>query len=330
MTRNLQRGDALALGLLVVAMAPTALGHATELSTAFHYTPILAVASSEGAPGDDAAAPSTTPASAAGDDNVEGAPTRTRLRSWELPPVTVVGEAPPGLRENELVGSYRQPRWTASRRFPTTRVYVIPEGKVEVEAWARGTFKNGESEWRFLQELEIGLPYRFQLDLYLRQDYSTDSGDLLWGGQFEVRWALADWGVIWGNPTLYFEYITLEGRPDKIEPKLLFGGGLGERWHWGVNLVAELELGGEEEYEYQVTSALSYTVLDSVFSVGIENILSLTDTKDNRGDFATSFVIGPSVQWRPVPPLTLNIAPLFGVTDDSPELQLWLNMGWEF
>src|SRR5262245_17120649 len=60
-----------------------------------------------------------------------------RLRSWELPPVTVVGESPSSLREEERIGPYGQPRWTAARRFPTTRVYVIPEGKVEVEGWAR-------------------------------------------------------------------------------------------------------------------------------------------------------------------------------------------------
>lgn len=253
-----------------------------------------------------------------------------RLRSWELPALTVVGEPVPTLREEERVGSYGQPRWTATRRFPTTRVYVIPEGKVEVEAWARGTFKNGQSEWRFLQEVEIGLPHRFQLDLYLRQDYDSETDDTLWGGQFEVRWALADWGEIWGNPTLYFEYITLADRPEKIEPKLLLGGEIAPGWHWGANFVAELELGGERENEYQVTTGLSWTVVDSVFSIGVEDIFTFADVKGSRGDFDTSFVIGPSFQWRPTPPMTINVAPLFGVTNDSPDVQLWFNMGWEF
>ncbi len=253
-----------------------------------------------------------------------------RLRSWELPPVTVVGEAPPGLREEELIGSYQQPRWTATRRFPTTRVYVIPEGKVEVELWARGTFDDGESQWRFLQEVEIGLPGRFQLDLYLREDYSSASGSTLMGGQFEIRWAFADWGRIWGNPTLYLEYILLDSRPDKIEPKLLLGGEVCEGVHWGANIVGEFELGGDYEFEYKLTAGLSYTVIDSTFSVGIENILTLADTESDRGNFATTFVIGPSFQWRPLAPLTINVAPLFGVTGGSPDVQLWLNVGWEF
>ncbi len=254
-----------------------------------------------------------------------------RLRSWELPPVTVVGEPSSSLREEDRIGPYGQPRWTATRRFPTTRVYVIPEGKVEIEGWARGTFaRDGSTEWRFLQEVEIGLPCRFQLDLYLRQDWDSESDDTLWGGQFEVRWALADWGVLWGNPTLYLEYIVLEQRPDKIEPKLLLGGEIAERWHWGMNFVVEFQLGGDRETEYQITNGFSYTVIDSVFSVGIEQRLILADEKNDRGDFSTSLVIGPSFQWRPLPPLTVNVAPLAGVTGGSPDLQLWINVGWEF
>lgn len=255
-----------------------------------------------------------------------------RLRTWEMPAVRVEGEAASSLREEDRVGSYRQPRWTTRRRFPGTRVYVIPEGKIEVEGWARGTFeRDGVTEWRFLQEIEIGLPGRFQLDLYVRQDYDTDSDDTLWGGQFEVRWALADWGVIWGNPTLYFEYLTLDQRPDKIEPKLLLGDEICERWHWAVNLVAELELSGEElEHEYAVTSGLSYTVVDDVFSIGVESVLSMVDVKEDRGDFSTTLVVGPSIQWKPLQPMTVNIAPLIGVTGGSPDAQVYVNVGWEF
>jgi len=54
--------------------------------------------------------------------------------------VTVEGERVPELFEEQRIGSYQQPRWTATRRFPTTRVYVVPEGKVEFEYWLRPTF----------------------------------------------------------------------------------------------------------------------------------------------------------------------------------------------
>src|SRR5258705_9911513 len=55
------------------------------------------------------------------------------LRTFELPAVTVVGEKQSELREEDRVGSYGQPRWTATRLFPGTRVYVVPEGKLEFE-----------------------------------------------------------------------------------------------------------------------------------------------------------------------------------------------------
>ena len=55
-----------------------------------------------------------------------------RLRSYEMPPITVEGKAP--LFEEDLIGDYSQPRWTAHRRFGETRIYVIPKGQVEFES----------------------------------------------------------------------------------------------------------------------------------------------------------------------------------------------------
>ncbi|HEV8604651.1 MAG TPA: transporter [Tepidisphaeraceae bacterium] len=254
-----------------------------------------------------------------------------RLRSFELPPVTVVAEKTSDFKEEDRIGSYAQPRWTATRRFTSTRVYVVPENKVEFEYWLRPTInKDGSTETRSLYELELGLPHRFQLDLYLRTDQDGDTGDMLLGEQIEVRWAFADWGKLPGNPTVYFEYVMLEDRPDKIEPKLLLGGQLAPRWHWGANLVAEIELGGPRSHEYQLTGALSYTLIDSKLSVGGESQLILTDIAGNRGNFTTEVLLGPSVQFRPLPQMTINFAPLVGLTDDSPDAQIYLNIGWEF
>jgi hypothetical protein len=253
------------------------------------------------------------------------------LRTFELPAVTVVGEKQSDLREEDRVGTYSQPRWTATRRFPSTRVYVVPEGKIEFEYWLRPTInKDGSTDTRSLYELEIGLPHRFQLDLYLRTDQEGDKGDMLLGEQIEVRYAFADWGKIPANPTVYFEYVMLEDRPDKIEPKLLLGGELAPRWHWGANLVAEIELGGSREHEYQLTGAVSYTIIDQKFSLGAESQLIMTDEAGNRGDFDTEVLLGPSMQFRPLPQMTINFAPLVGLTDDSPDAQIYLNLGWEF
>ena len=260
-------------------------------------------------------------------------PAGERLHSWEMPEIVVSEKREPALREEDLIGSYEQPRWTATRRFPTTRVYIVPEGKLELEYWLRTTFeKDGTTQYRSLYEAEFGLPHRFQFDIYFRNDQSSDTGELYNSEQLELRYALADWGVLPGNPTLYFEWIRHDTRdePNQIEPKLLVGGELAPRWHWGLNFVGEFQTGGELEREYSVRSGLSYTVLDAKFAAGAECQASFTDTKEDRGDYEKSVVVGPSVQYRPFPQMTINAAPLFGVTGDSPHAQVWFNCGWEF
>jgi hypothetical protein len=265
-------------------------------------------------------------------DNAVGVPGPggQRYKTYELPPVNVVGDKPSDLREEDRVGPYAQPRWTATRRFPNTRIYVIPEGKVEAELWFIPRFlKSGETNGRYLAEIEYGLPYRFQVDVYYRLDINN-AGDGQNGAQFEVRWALADWGKIWGNPTVYAEYIYHEHDADAVEFKLLLGDELAPRWHWGVNFVAELETGGEREYVYEVDGGISYTLIDQKLSAGAETKIEFATTQGGRGDYETSVMVGPSVQWWPMPRLSVNLAPLFGVSEDAPTARVYLNIGWEF
>ena len=71
---------------------------------------------------------------------------------------------------------------------------------------------------------------------------ATNSGDFHYQSfNVELRWALADWGKIWGNPTLYAEYKFADEHwgPDVYEFKLLLGDQFAPRWHWGVNFVWE-------------------------------------------------------------------------------------------
>lgn len=253
-----------------------------------------------------------------------------RPRSWEMPAVHQSGGPAPALREEERIGTYGQPRWTATRRFPTTRAYVVPEGKVEVELWGRATIEDDIVKYRFLQEIEFGLPYRFQFDFYFRQDLvdlETDTAGV--AAQFELRWALADWGRIWGNPTLYLEYILKDGSPDVIEPKLLFAGELAQGWHAALNLTLEHELSGEYEREWGVRGGVSYSLVDSRLGLGAEGVVNAVDVSGARGDFEWEVFLGPSLQWKPVDPLTINVVPLIGLLPEGPIAQLYLNLGVE-
>ncbi len=276
-----------------------------------------------------------------------GQPATYPVHPWEMEPidVTVPGERT-GLREEQLIGTYKQPRWTAKRRFPTTRVYVVPAGKMEFEWWFRYTAPfekpSKEREIRTQWEFEMGLGHHLQVDLYLVGQQIGQNQFAITREKAEVRWALADYGQIWGNPTLYLEYQhqsdvpgSGKAKPDTLEGKILLGGELSSRWHAGVNLQWERELWGTEADEFQVTGGLSYTVKDEEFHVGVEGYAELVDEKGSYGDFKEqSYLFGPSFMWSPVRPANLLFVPLFGVGVEDGKahgiFQAYIISGWTF
>jgi hypothetical protein len=234
-----------------------------------------------------------------------------------------------GGTEESLTGENQQPEWTAHRRFATTRVYVLPPWQVEFEQWWNGKFpREGTSEHLFQSEIEIGLPYRFQLDIYENVQHAV--GDTIAGNQIEARWAFAEWGKIPLNPTLYAEWKFNYSAPDAYEFKLLLGEQLAPRWHWGFNLFLERETGGDRKTEWGFTQAVSYTVVDGKLSVGLEMNYENTTAKGSRGKPENEFLIGPSVQWRPTSRTHLDLVPLFGATHDSPIVEPFIVFGIEF
>jgi hypothetical protein len=254
-------------------------------------------------------------------------------RSFERPAIVVEGQVPSGLREEDRIGDYRQPRWTSHRRFGETRVYVVPEGQVEFEYWLLPEFPDGggSTEIASQYELEFGLPNRFQIDLYVVSHQTGNDGPSVFDEKkFEVRHALADWGVIWGNPTVYLEWAARDQASDAVEAKLLLGDELAPRWHWGSNLVYEAETGGDREHNYEWTGGISYTVSDEKLSIGAEFKCAMADKKQDRGNFEQQLLIGPSLQFRPSPQSHIDLAPLFGVTDDSPDAKIYMIFGYEF
>ena len=272
------------------------------------------------------------PANAQG-PQLEAQRTDERPRTYDMPPVTVYGKAP--LRDDDRIGTYAQPRWTADRLFSETRVYVIPKGKVEFEYWLRtDTPKNKPTRVRQMFEAEFGLPGRFQLDLYAVRNKTGETGTAQFDTtQVELRWALADWGKLWGNPTTYWEWKQSSDGFDTAEIKLLLGGNIASGWHWGSNLVWEHEMGGAAETSNEWTVGISKTVRDRKASVGIETQLALVNERDRPGhrtDFETEFMIGPSFQFRPLPQIHIDIAPLIGVSDAAKRSKVFVVFGYEF
>ena len=256
------------------------------------------------------------------------------MGTWEMPPVTVYGSAP--LKEEDRIGDYAQPRWTAARRFGETRVYVVPKGMAEFEYWLiPETGRDGNTNMENMYEVEFGLPGRFQVDLYAVGDKTGPSGPMALDQQkAEVRWAFADWNRIFGNPTLYAEWTQVSNAADHVEFKMLFGGELASRWHWGSNLVWEHTAGDTFENSNEWTTGLSYTLKDMGVSVGMETQLALVNERIGPGlgrtPFSKEFLIGPSIQFRPLQRVHIDIAPLFGATTDASRAKTFVVMGWEF
>ncbi len=232
------------------------------------------------------------------------------------------------LTEERRVGSYGQPEWTTHRRFARSRLYVLPEGTLEFEQWYRGRIDRGEGpRHQFQSEIGIGLPNRIQLDLYETAEHEAGGPTKHVGFQFEARWALANWGELWGNPTLYAEYKLNHHGNDVAEGKVLFGDEFGSGWHWAMNLSGEQELGGAREFEGAITGALSYSVVDQVFSVGVEAEVQRVTEKGARSDPEYNVFLGPSLQWRPTPNTHVDLVPLFGLRDDDIDMTLFLIFG---
>jgi len=253
-----------------------------------------------------------------------------------LPEMIVTGTPPaetrPGwLAEEQLVGENQQPEWTTRRRFATTRIYVAAPWQFEFEQWWKGKFpREGKSDQLFQSEISMGLPYRFQVDLYENIEDPPDAGLRHQGVQVEARWALADWGKLFLNPTLYGEWkFNAHDEPDAYEVKLLLGDDIAPGWHWGFNVFYEQEVGGGRESECGFAQSLSYSLIDEKLSAGVEMNLERSSEPNLDGNPATEFLIGPSVQWRPTSRTHLDLFPLLGTTQDSPRVEAFVVFGIE-
>lgn len=234
--------------------------------------------------------------------------------------------------DEEAPGAYGQPEWLGARRFATTRAYIQQDPwEIGVEQWWRSRRDGGNWSHLFQEEIELGLPYRFQLDLYY--DWTLENHHAEYEDTaIELRWAFADWGKIPLNPTLYLEYkfVDPDRGGDVLEPKLLLAEDFGCGWHWAMNFVWEKERTDSQSEEWAVTQAISKTIIDSKLSVGLEMTYKWETAIGSRDNPEKQFNIGPSVQWRPTPESHIDVVTLFGTTKDGPDFEGWLVLGWDF
>ena len=232
----------------------------------------------------------------------------------------------------KLVGDYKQPAWTLVRKFPSTRVYVmVPPNNIMYEKWFDiRQRRNGPTQVRMRDEFAFGLGKRLELDLYLHTVYDGVSGDRTFGWRgfsWEVRYALADWGKIWGNPTLYFEHKFLNGR-EGIEPKLLLGDKIGRRGIWGFNAIYEANLGGnkeQQEREYAYTASYGKIINDDL-TLGVSHMFRYNDYEGTSKEF----YVGPLLQYRFNGHGYINIEHMPGLNEDAKKSRTIIIFGWKF
>src|SRR5438445_515440 len=258
----------------------------------------------------------------------------------------------------EVPSAYGAPPGFSRSRFSnTTQAYVLPPWAFFFgEIFEGQGFRHGPPDYRFTQEVEMGLPYRFGVAAEAQFERFNGGG----GAEtvsLEARWALADWNKIPLNPTLFAEYKfgvgTIrheeapppppgaggeeeEGGPPKVpdayEFRLLLAQAFGGRFEWAMNWFFEKENTGDRGREWGFSQAVMTPLFlpNERLKVGLEMEYKNVTTKDTRGDPLNSFVIGPTIAWKPTAATRLDVSPLFGCTDDSPIADVFVVFSWLF
>ena len=277
--------------------------------------------------------------------------------------VVVTAAGVPGAYE-EVPSAYgAPPEFSRSRFSNTVNAYVLPPWAFFFGELFEGQgFRHGPPDYLFTQEIEMGLPWRFNVAAEAQFERFNGGGGAR-SVSLEARWALADWNKIPLNPTLFAEYKfgvgTIrheeveppggeegggegegeeeeEGGPPKVpdayEFRLLLAQDFGEHVEWAMNWFFEKENTGDRGREWGFSQALMTPILlpNERLKIGVEMLYRNLTVKDTRGDPENIFVIGPSLSWKPSAHTRLDVSPLFGTTDDSPVADVFVAFSWLF
>ena len=260
------------------------------------------------------------------------------------------------IKGDELPGAYGAPgAFSRSRYSPLTAAYVLPPGSVYAALIYQGDiFRDGNPDHVFSQEVEVGLPYRFGIAVENRIERfigETENSSF----SVEARYALADWGKIPLNPTIFAEYKFGTGKilheegpppppgeeeegagppdlPDSYEFRLLLSQDFGEHVEWAFNAFFERENVGDRGREWGFAQSIQVPLLleRERLKVGLEMRYQNFTVKDTRGSPIHRFGIGPSVSFKPSAHSRFDFTPLFGATEDTPSVALFAVFSYVF
>ena len=256
--------------------------------------------------------------------------------------------------------AYGAPAAFSRSRFANlTNAYVLPPYGVYAGLIYEGdALRYNRPDHLFTQEIEVGLPHRFGIAIENSQEVFRRRGQET-TFSFETRYALADWGKIPLNPTVFAEYrkgigdiLHDEGAPerlekgegkeaaeqtsahipDAVEVRLLLAEDFGHKVEWALNLFFEQEIEADRGREWGFAQSLLVPVLlpREQLKLGLEMQYSNFTDKDTRSDPANRFVIGPTVAFKPTRNTRLDLSPLFGATFDAPRVQAFAVFSYVF
>lgn len=260
-------------------------------------------------------------------------------------PVLVSGRESGG-EEFEEPGGYGQPQWAErSRASATTKLYVLSPFEVFVGVLSESdVLRHGGSVHDLTQEIEVGLPSRFELDF---ENHVGLAGSRAAESEASAgaRYAFAAWGKIPLNPAISATYQfgtgdrladrfdrsgTHNSQSDGYEVRLLLGQEFVPRLQWAANLFFEHKLGSAHDRHVGFTQDIAYLAIADKLELGAEmRYTNATRRRENR-DAANEFVIGPSVNWKPNLHTVVSLAPLIGCTAGSPRVSILASISLEF
>jgi hypothetical protein len=242
------------------------------------------------------------------------------------------------------MGEYSQPAWAERSRFSSsTSVYVLSPYEMFVGNISEAIFRrHGKTVHDLTQEIDFGFPHRFEIGVENELGLvSSDAHET--STTVEARYAFAKWNAIPLNPAISAEYIFGVGKsvkdatsdnafrrqPNAVALRLLLGQNFGDHFGYGLNLGLQQDVSHDSGREFEISQSVAYGAMKGKLELGAE-MRYVHNTPQRSPVDRDELVTGPTIGWKPTRQLRISLAPLFGLTDDSPCVASFVLVSYEF
>jgi hypothetical protein len=242
------------------------------------------------------------------------------------------------------MGEYSQPAWAERSRFSsTTSVYVLSPYEMFVgNIWEAIFRRHGKTPHDLTQEIDFGLPHRIEIGVENELGLAgTEAHET--SATVEARYAFAKWNAIPLNPAISAEYIfgvdksvkdatsdnALRRQPNAFAVRLLLGQNFGDHFGYGLNLGLQQDVSHDSGRELEISQSVAYGAMMGKLEFGAE-MRYMHNTSQWSPAGRNELVTGPTIGWKPTRQLRISLAPLFGLTSDSPRVASFVLVSYEF